>query len=111
MVVVVIVVQTVGRWQLVQVVVVVMAHAELGHDVMQLVLAQDAEDLEVAFGMFGEAACQQAAGRAAGRDVLLETSHGSPRSVSGVLSGEERCARSCGPGRGRNRSAGSARIW
>ena len=49
--VVVVGVQAVWQGKLVQISVVVMAHAELGRNVVELVLAQHAEDLEVAFGM------------------------------------------------------------
>ena len=67
---------TIGQRQLIDVVVVVMAQPELGHDVVELVLAENSEDLEVALRMFRKTAGQQAAGRATGREMLLEVSHG-----------------------------------
>src|SRR5215471_5371979 len=46
----------VRRWELFEIVVMVVAHAQLGDDVVELVLAQYAEDLQVALRMLGESA-------------------------------------------------------
>ena len=52
MVIVVVVEVAIGRGQLVEVFVVMVAHSELGDDVVQLVFAQHPEDFEVTLRMF-----------------------------------------------------------
>src|SRR5262249_32209854 len=63
------------RRQVLEVRVVVMAHAQLGDDVVQLVLAEDLEDLDVPLGVMREASGEQVARGLARVEVVFEVRH------------------------------------